>query len=132
MRFPNQFIDEVAGIVGNHMRFMDVTRMRRATLRRLAGAPLFDLELELHRADCLASHGSLDNHEFLRDFREAMKSEPVLPPPFLNGHDLLALGMSEGPSVGKTLREAYELQLEGRLGDRAAALEWARTRVADR
>lgn len=129
LRFAGSFVDDVAHMVGNHMRFMDVRNMRRSTLRRIVGNPLFDLELELHRADCLASHGDLGNHGFLLEFRNAMKAEPVLPAPFLGGRDLLALGMSEGPELGRILREAYDLQLEGGIPDRASAVEWARSRV---
>jgi len=132
LRFPGSFADDVVQMVGNHMRFMDVRNMRRSTLRRLAGAPLFDLELELHRADCLASHGNLANYSFLLEFRNAMKAEPALPQPFLGGRDLLAMGMREGPEIGRILREAYDLQLEGSLPDRRAAAEWARNRIGER
>jgi tRNA nucleotidyltransferase/poly(A) polymerase len=51
----------VVGCVSGHMRFADVQRMKASTLRRLIGNPLFALELELHRLDCLASHGNLDH-----------------------------------------------------------------------
>ena len=46
--------------------------MRESKLRRLIGAPAFEDELELHRLDCLASHGDLENHAFLAAFRTAL------------------------------------------------------------
>jgi len=51
------------------------------------------------------------------------------PPPLLQGRDLLALGMAPGPAVGRLLAEARELQLDGWLPDREAALAWARERL---
>jgi poly(A) polymerase len=98
--------------------------MKRATLRRFAGAPTFDLELELHRLDCLASHGGLENYDFLVAFRDALRSEPVLPAPWVTGHDIMALGVVQGPAVGAWRRRAYDAQLENRFPDRDSLLAW--------
>ena len=51
------------------------------------------------------------------------------PAPLLTGHDLLALGLKPGPTVGRILREAEEMQLEERLKSRAEALAFAKSRV---
>jgi hypothetical protein len=47
------------------MQFKDVKQMRKATLRRLLLRETFPLELELHRLDCLGSHGDLELYDFL-------------------------------------------------------------------
>lgn len=126
LRMPKQRIETVSFAIGNHMRFKDVKRMRRATLRRLLGAPTFPLELELHRLDCLASHGLLDNHTFLDRARAEYAAETPLPPPLVTGHDLLALGIPEGPELGRRLRRVYEAQLERPELTREQLLELAR------
>jgi poly(A) polymerase len=82
----------------------------------------------LHRLDCLASHSDLTNHEFLRTAQVEMPPAVVAPAPLLTGHDLLALGMKPGPSLGALLREARELQLEEKLRSREEALAWAEAR----
>ncbi len=130
LRLPNDDIKAVAYAIGNHMRFMDVQRMRKATLHRLVGAPSFPLELELHRLDCAASHGDLSNYQFLDAFQAARRAEPVLPKPWITGHDLLDLGVPAGPQVGLWKKRAYDAQLEGRLPDRQAALAWLRAALA--
>jgi len=122
LRFSNAVIDGVAHCVRGHMRFMDVKKMRRSTLRRLLGDPLFDIGQELHRVDCLSSHGLLDNYEFLQKAGEDMKNEPVLPPKWVNGRDIIALGISAGPQIGKWLKYAYDAQLNGEYPDRDALL----------
>jgi len=130
LRCSNKVIETVTHSVGNHMRFMNVQEMRMSKLRAMAGAPAFEEELELHRLDCLCSHGSLDNYEFLRDFVKQLRNEPVLPAPWITGGDILKLGIPEGPEVGKWHRKAYEAQLENQCKDREALLEWLRAELA--
>lgn len=98
--------------------------MKKATLRRMIGAETFDLEMELHRLDCLGSHAMLDNHDFLIKTIDQMESEPVLPVPWINGRDLLAMGIKEGREIGAILKEAYDAQMENRFENRQAMLQW--------
>jgi poly(A) polymerase len=106
------------------MRFQDVGRMRPSTLRRMAGAPYFGDELELHRLDCLASHGNLEHYAAMTALRDSLANEPVLPEPWIKGTDVMALGAPPGPAVGHWKQAAYDAQLEGRCPDRDALLEW--------
>jgi poly(A) polymerase len=132
LRFSNDDMDAIAFMVGNHMRFVDVKSMRRATLRRLVGAPTFPMELELHRLDCASCHGDLTNYDYLGEFRKQMESEPVLPPPWINGRDIMALGIKEGPEIGVWRKKAYDAQLEGIAPDPAALLEWLKAEIQAR
>jgi poly(A) polymerase len=129
LRFPTRTSEAVKHCVRNHMHFIDVQKMRRSTLRRLVGAPTFETELELQRLDCLASHGLMDNYTFLKDVQEEMANEPVLPPRWVTGNDLMDMGVTEGPAIGKWLRIAYDAQLEGRYENREDLLEWLKQEV---
>ncbi|MFZ5802541.1 MAG: CCA tRNA nucleotidyltransferase [Candidatus Omnitrophota bacterium] len=124
LRFSNQEIEAVSSCVENHMRFMDVKKMRLGKLKQLIARPTFADELELHRIDCLASHGMLDNHVFLIETARSLAAEEIKPKPFLNGHDLIAAHVMPGPRMKEILDAAYEEQLEGSLTDRDGALEW--------
>jgi poly(A) polymerase len=106
--------------------------MRPSTLRRWMGSETFALEMELHRLDCLASHGDLGHYEFLRRALAEYRSEPVLPEPWITGRDLLALGVPPGPELGRIKQEAYDAQLEGRFADRDKLLAWASTLRSER
>jgi poly(A) polymerase len=130
LRFSNADEEAVVACVAGHMRFQDVQRMKRSTLRRLIGRPTFETELELHRLDCEASHGGLDNHVFLKQARAEFASEPVLPQPWVTGADLMALGVPHGPDVGRWKQAAYEAQIEGRFPNRDALLAWLRGEMA--
>lgn len=125
-KFSSDDRDAICFMVGNHMRFIDVKSMRRATLRRLVGAPTFHSEMELHRLDCASSHGDLENHEYLMEFRRQLDSEPALPEPWVTGRDIMALGIPEGPEVGVWRKKAYDAQLEGLVEDRETLLAWLR------
>jgi tRNA nucleotidyltransferase (CCA-adding enzyme) len=46
------------------------------------------------------------------------------PQPFLRGKDLLDRGMKPGKEIGRILEQAFELQLDGALADREAAVVW--------
>ena len=124
LRLPGKLTDDVVHCVKNHMRFMDVQKMRDSTLRKMAGNPLFETEMELHRVDCSSSHGKLDNYEFLREVQQRFADEPVLPPHWITGRDIIDLGVPAGPQIGYWLKKAYDAQLNGEQPDREALLQW--------
>jgi poly(A) polymerase len=130
LRFPNEEIDKIVLCVREHMRFQFVKEMRPAKLKRMLARDTFPEELELHRIDCASSHRKMDNYEFLKAKLAELPPEALKPEPLLNGHDLLALGLTPGPMVGQILREVEELQLEERLKSRAEALDFVKSRVA--
>jgi len=130
LRFPRKQIEAVVAAVRYHMQLKDAPQMRKATLRRVLLRPTFALELELHRLDCLGSHGRLDVYDFLVAQAEALRQQPQLRPPLLTGHDLIKLGMPPGPAMGRLLAEIREKQLADELTSPRAARAWARRRLA--
>lgn len=124
LRFSNSDITDTVEMVQNHMVFKDVKNMRVARLKRFMARPTFPEELELHRVDCLGSHGYLDNHSFLIERREEFANEPLIPEPLVSGHDLIALGWKPGPRFKEVLDAVQTRQLEGMLASREEALAW--------
>jgi poly(A) polymerase len=94
----------------------------------------FEEHLELHRLDCLASHGLLEAYEFVRRFLAETPPEEVRPERLVTGDDLIALGFTPGPRFKEILQMVEDAQLEGRLKRREEALaflqEAARALVA--
>ena len=124
LRFSNEVIDAVLPAVRLHMSFKDVPQMKISTLKRMMARPTFDEELELHRVDCLGSHGMLDNHALLIIKREEFSNEPLIPSPLVNGHDLIELGWKPGKHFAEILESVQNRQLEGLLTSREEALVW--------
>jgi len=106
------------------MQFKDAPRMRKSTLRSLLLRPTFPLELELHRLDCLGSHGRLDIFDFLVEQARALENQPQIRPPLLKGDDLIRLGMKPGPRMGAMLAELREKQLQDELKTSQDARQW--------
>jgi poly(A) polymerase len=127
LRFSNEDVEQVVSLVANHMRFKDVREMRTSTLKRFVRLPHFEEHLELHRVDCLASHGSLDAYTFVQQFLLETPPEKVYPPKLVTGDDLKGMGLVPGPRFKEILLAIEEAQLEGRLQDRESALEYARS-----
>lgn len=115
LRLSNADSERVVELVRHHLRFKDAPQMRRSTLKRFISLDGFDEHLELHRLDCLASHGELDNYRFVKEVWETLPEEEVRPPRLLTGHDLKAMGYEPGPRMGKILAAVEEAQLEGEL-----------------
>ncbi len=130
LRFPNEEIERVVSAVANHMVFKDVTKMRVAKLKRFMARPDFDREVELHRVDCASSHGDLSNIEFLREKAAEFASEPLIPPPLINGRDLIALGLKPGPEFKSLLEIVETAQLENRVSTHEEALDLVKNEIA--
>ena len=132
LRYSNAVIAATTSAVAHHMQFKDVQKMRTSTLKRFMARDTFDDELELHRVDCAGSNGLFDNYDYVVEKRrefEATKT-PLLPPRFINGGDLIARGMKAGPTFGKILTEAQDLQLEGTLTNRDEAIIWLEDKLS--
>lgn len=124
LKFPNHVIEQTVEAVANHMIFKDVPRMRTSKLKRFMVRPGFEEELELHRIDCLGSHGGTENYEFIRQKQREFANEPLIPPRLLTGNDLIQRGWTPSPLIGQVLTAIQNLQLEGTLQSREAALAW--------
>jgi poly(A) polymerase len=131
LRFPRKEIEAVVKAVRYHMQFKDAMQMRKSTLRRLLMRPTFPLEMELHRLDCLGSHGQLDVYDFLVAQARQLEQQPQIRPPLLKGDDLMALGMQPGPALGALLAEIREKQLQDELKTKAEARRWAKARIRE-
>jgi poly(A) polymerase len=124
LRFSNDEIKRITYCIDNHMRIINVTKMRESTLKRMFLEPTFETELLLHKYDCIASHKDMSIYDFLKKKYMAFKKQKVLPRPLLNGYEIMALGIAEGPLIGKIQRQLVDLQLEGRAGSKQKAKEW--------
>jgi poly(A) polymerase len=129
LRMSRASTERVVALVRDHLLFKDVPSMRPSRLRRLMAEPHFDELLVLYKADCAACHGQLSALPAIRAMRRRLKAEALVPPALLSGRDVLEAGVPSGPRVGELLKEAADLQLEGRLADRDAALLWLAARV---
>ncbi len=120
--FSNDQTELISALVNEHLRFKDAFSMKVSTLKRFLSLPRFDWHLELHRLDCLASHGKLDAYHFCKEKYEALLKEPPPPSKLVSGKDLIELGFKPGPEFTSILRAVEDGVLEGTLQTREQAL----------
>jgi len=113
LRLSNADVARVVALVRDHLRVKDLPRMRPArAVRFLLQADAAD-HLELHRADCLGSHGDLSVYQWAVAVREAQLRTPPPSAPLLTGDDLIAMGYRPGPRFREMLEAVRDGQLEG-------------------
>ncbi|MDX1973481.1 MAG: CCA tRNA nucleotidyltransferase [Candidatus Sumerlaeia bacterium] len=107
----------ITQVVERHMRFMNAHDWSKSTLRRFLAEESIAHDLNVHFADCMACHQLLTAWDLVRrkqlEFQEAL-ANPV-PPPLLNGRELIEMGYTPSPVFKKLLHQLQDLQMEGEL-----------------
>ena len=124
LRFSKKQIKRISELILEHLKFKDVFNMRKSTLKRFLSLPYFEEHMQMHLADCMASHGQTDAYDFIREKMEEYGREEIKPQSLLNGRDLIGLGYSPGPVFSEILGKVQEMQLENRLSSREEAVEF--------
>ena len=122
LRFSNDDTEQILALIDNHMRFAHVQQMKQSTFKRFVRMPRFDEHLQLHRIDCLSSHGDLTSYNFTREKMAEIPPAAMRPVPLLTGDDLIVAGYAPGPQFKKILSAVEDGQLEGRLQSREDAM----------
>jgi len=130
LKMSNDASQRICDLVAYHMRIRHVKEMRPSKLKRLLREPFFPELLQLHRADCLASHGKLDLYEFCRAQLAESGDVGLRPAPLLSGKDLIAAGYAPGPRFKEILTAVEDAQLEGGLSTREEALRFVGERFS--
>ena len=128
LRFSRKQQERITALVRDHLKFIDLPRMRASTLKRFLGQESFEEHLELHRLDCLGSHGNLDNWKLAAATLDRSEPEELHPQPILTGNDLIQMGYVPGPVFREILGSLRDAQLENRVKTRRQAKAWVSAR----
>jgi poly(A) polymerase len=126
LRFSNDDAGQILALVQNHMRCGVVQQMKESTLKKFLRLPGFDEHLELHRIDCLSSHGLLEAYEYAWQLSRTLSPEAIRPQPLITGQDLIEAGYEPGPRFKEILGTVEDAQLEGRLVSHEEAMGFVR------
>jgi tRNA nucleotidyltransferase/poly(A) polymerase len=122
LRLSGDQTARVERLVADHLRIIDLQQMRPAKMQRFLLLPDAAEHLELHRADCLASHGNLDLYRWAAAQREVLLARTPALPRLLTGDDLIAMGYRPGPLFATILDAIEDAQLEERVRTREEAV----------
>ena len=140
LRFSNDEIARVTGIIGGHMRphfLAEAPLTRRAQYRFFRDAGDYGVDiLLLSMADHLATHGPdsdlprwvarLGLIAEMFDAYFGQRAAVIAPPPLVNGNDIMqALGLPPGKQIGVILEAIREAQASGVVRTEAEALALA-------
>ena len=128
LRFSGEETDQIVALVKNHMRFGDVLSMKESTLKRFFRLDRFEEHMELHRMDCLSSHGNLELYEFAKERYTSAPPEQIRPRLLVTGRDLIAAGYRPGTQFKEMLEAAEDAQLENLITSRTEAMKMLRER----
>jgi len=124
LRFSNDDTRQILALVANHMRFANAQQMNQSTFKKFVRMPHFGEHLQLHRLDCLSSHGDLTTYSFIGEKIASLPQEAIRPAPLITGDDLIAAGYHPGPRFKEILAAVEDGQLEGRLVSRTEAMNF--------
>lgn len=105
--------------------------MSVSSLKMLAANPFFPDLLELQRAIQVYHGLPVTPLNRIKKRVAEFDQTNLLPPPLIDGHELISLGAVPGPQVGRLARELYIAQLEGAFTDVEGARLWASKWLAE-
>ena len=117
LKLSNKQIEIIYSLIKEHLKFKDVSKMKKSTLKRFIGMPHFEEHMALHLADCQASHGITDAYDFIMEKFSEFEEEEIKPAPLLSGKELIEMGYKPGPLFSEILNFVEEAQLEGEIED---------------
>ena len=140
LRFSVLDMKTVVKLIENHMRIFLISNSgstEKATRRLVYKVgDLTPSLVVLTLCDMYGSSGGQENESTLQVQKrcgdvmaayEEWRKKPL--PRLVTGYDLLALGFSEGPSIGKALEDIREKHIAGELAEREEALSYARDQL---
>lgn len=124
LKFSNSDIEYICSLVGDHMKLIDFIKMSKSSKRKLVSKEYFGDLYKLHKADKMNRRGIFkdDIEEAVENFLKEYSEQIKLPKPFIDGKDIIFLGLNEGKEIGKVKGYLYDMQLEGCFKDRDQAL----------
>ncbi|MGB0952084.1 MAG: CCA tRNA nucleotidyltransferase [Planctomycetota bacterium] len=124
--------DPVVALVKEHLRPSQLYHARDkvgdAAIRRLATRVDIPALCRVAWSDAAGRQQELEDpwpsEAWLLERAANLGVRDEAPRNYLRGSDLLDRGWSAGPQIGITMRTAFDLQLDGEIADRDAALAW--------
>lgn len=132
----NSLIEKVKIYVREHLKpallYKDKENVTDGAIRRLSlRIPISDL-IRISKADHFGTATAealarkFPPGDWLLERATQLKVKKESPKPVLLGRHLLQLGMTPSPQIGIILKEAFDLQLEGKLQTLEDALDWVK------
>lgn len=123
LKLSNAWNKHLVYLLANRGKLLEA-KMPLARFRMLlAGQHYRDL-YDFQKALLIAHGKSYQVLETIDKRAESLEGIELTPPPLLNGHELMSLGVKPGPMVGRASQQMYHAQLNEELKTPAQAKNW--------
>ncbi len=129
LKFPNNFIADVAWIVEHHMILGDIPKMKRTRQLHWISNPLFPKLLEVLKADELGSKPKdLSLYNYLKKLLKEQEEKLLeAPKKLISGDDIIKkFHLKPGPKIGEILDKIRHAELEEKIKTKKEALDYVK------
>jgi len=126
LKSSNKLRQHVKWLHSHRRMILDAVPLTKGRLKLWLAKPLLEPLLQLNRSYLKATGQSDTKLRRLRRQINELGSEAIAPPRLLNGHDLIRLGATAGPMVGRLAEELYLAQLENEVKTKSEAQAWVK------
>jgi poly(A) polymerase len=126
MRISNEESDEMAEILGSLLPLLQNDPPPLATIKRFLARPTSPQSRRL--LDAISAVGLHEEKiaALIPRFAD-LDGQEVAPTPFIDGNDLITLGLNPGPKFRQILDSVYDAQLEAKISSKDEALKLVET-----
>ena len=135
----SKLIRNIQLLVRDHLRpqqlYNDRERIRSSDILRLALRVSISDLVRLAHADYqgkIRISGKQNNFpagEWLLDQAGRLSIQDKPPKPFLKGRHLIEMGIKPGPEIGKLLKQAFDVQINGEILSLNEAMKWVESKL---
>ncbi len=125
LRLSRQQRTLIISFITHRTDFASARGMTQAQLKKMIALPQFANHLRLYLVHCLTHQHDLATYHWINQQAVLLKNE-LHPTPLLNGNDLIAMDYAPSRLLSHILEEVYTQQLEGKLKDKAEAIQFVR------
>lgn len=129
---PNAESAAVRWLLAQWPRARDPDGLELADIKLLRADRRFDDLCRLLAAERIATRSPSDAYDTLLARARAIPPAEVAPPPLVNGDDLLARNVPQGPVYARILDAVYRAQLNNEIADRRSALARLESLIGER
>lgn len=126
LKTSNELRKQTVWLLENRQALLDAIPMSTGRLKQWLAQPRFELLVRLNRCYLKATEQSQRKLHLLRRHITNLGDEPISPPRWLDGHELIRLGAVPGPMVGQLAEELYLAQRENTVRKKSEAVQWAK------
>lgn len=126
LKISNELRKQVAWLVEHGEKLLQAIPLTKGRLKQWLAQPLYESLCRLLHAHLQAESLPLTPLRQLKKQIKELGEEPISPKKFLDGHDLIRLGSTPGPTVGQLAEELYLAQLENHIKTKPQAEAWVK------